>query len=107
MQTNYLLFILCFWFLPMQSQYTSVPDSIFEQELINQGIDSNPVIDHQVLTSDVNTKTTLIIQVDFIQSYSGLEAFVNLENLQLSGYGFFNTLNLMAASKSTYTVISE
>ena len=60
MQTNYLLFILCFWFLPMHSQYTSIPDPIFEQELINQGIDSNQVIDHQVLTSDVNTKTTQI-----------------------------------------------
>lgn len=80
--------------MPMQSQYTSVPDSIFEQELINQGIDSNPVIDHQVLTSDVSTLTSLEIYVDFIQDYTGLEAFVNLENLLLSGYGFFNSLNL-------------
>lgn len=94
MKTNYIIVILCFWFLPMQSQYTSIPDPIFEQELINQGIDSNPVIDHQVLTSDVNTKITLIIQIDFIQDYTGLEAFISLENLQLGGYGLFDTLNL-------------
>ena len=94
MKTNYILFILCFWFLPMQSQYISVPDEIFEQELITQGIDSNTIIDHQVLTSDVNTITSLIIQVDFIQDYTGLEAFISLENLQLGGYGLYDTLNL-------------
>lgn len=94
MKTNYLLFILCFWFLPMQSQYTSVPDAVFEQELINQGIDSNPVIDHQVLTSDINNRTTLIIEVSNINNFEGLQDFTNLETLTIVGYNPAPTFNL-------------
>ena len=94
MKTNIILFILSFWLMPMQSQYINVPDQIFEQELINQGIDNNQVIDHKVLISEINTLTSLIIDVDFIQSYTGLEAFINLETLQLGGYGLFDTFNL-------------
>ena len=94
MKANYLLFIVCFWFLPMQSQYTSIPDLIFEQELINQGIDTNPVIDHQVLTSEVNNRTTLIIEVNNINNFEGLQDFTNLETLKITGYNPAPTLNL-------------
>ena len=94
MKTNYLLFIVCFWFLPMQSQYTTIPDPIFEQELINQGIDTNPVIDHQVLTSDINSRTTLIIEVNNINNFEGLQDFTSLENLKITGYNPAPALNL-------------
>lgn len=106
MKTNYILFILCFWFLPMQSQYTSVPDPIFEQELLNQQIDSDGLLNQQVLTSDVNSITSLIIQVDFIQDYTGLEAFVSLESLELGGYGSFNTLNLSSLTNLKHFFLS-
>lgn len=83
-----------FWFLPMQSQYTSIPDPIFEQELINQGIDGNPVIDHQVLTSDVNNRTELNIEVNNINNFEGLQDFTNLETLKIISYNFAPILNL-------------
>lgn len=94
MKINYILFILCFWFLPMQSQYTIIPDPIFEQELINQGIDTNPVIDHQVLTSDINNRTILIIDVSNINNFEGLQDFANLETLNIYGYNPAPNLNL-------------
>lgn len=94
MKTNYLLFIFCFWFLPMQSQYTSIPDPIFEQELINQGIDTNPVIDHQVLTSDINNKISLVIERDNIMSFEGLQDFTSLETLTIIGYNPAPTFDL-------------
>lgn len=85
---------MCFWFLPMQSQYTSIPDPIFEQELINQGIDSNPIIDHQVLTSDVNNRTELNIEENNINNFEGLQDFTNLETLKIISYNFAPILNL-------------
>lgn len=91
---NYPLLLMCFWFLPMQSQYTSIPDPIFEQELINQGIDSNPIIDHQVLTSDVNNRTELNIEVNNINNFEGLQDFTNLETLKIISYNFAPILNL-------------
>jgi len=94
MKTNYILFILCFWILPMQSQYTTIPDPIFEQELIDQGIDTNPVIDHQVLTSVINNRTTLNIEVDNINNFEGLQDFTNLETLKITGYNPTPVLNL-------------
>lgn len=106
MKKNIILLLLSFWFLPVNSQYTNIPDPIFEQELITQGIDTNQVIDHQVLTSQINIITSLAIDVSYIQSYTGLEAFVNLEYLQLGGYGLFNTINLSSLIKLRIFLLS-
>ena len=106
MKVNIILLLLCIWFLPMQSQYTNIPDPIFEQELITQGIDTNQVIDHKVLTSQINTLTSLAIDVSYIHSYIGLEAFINLEYLQLGGYGLFNTLNLSSLTNLKHFLLA-
>lgn len=94
MKKNIILLLLSFWFLPVHSQYTNVPDSIFEQELIDQGIDTNPTIDHQVLTSNIDNLITLVIEKDNIISFEGLQNFINLETLNIIGFNPAPTLNL-------------
>lgn len=58
--------IFCFLFQGFQSnnlyaQITEIPDQYFEQALIDKGIDSDGIINGQVLTSDINTVTELIL----------------------------------------------
>ncbi|MFB3389873.1 T9SS type B sorting domain-containing protein [Flavobacterium sp. LAR06] len=62
------------------SQYTSIPDSNFEQALINLGIDSG-VIDGQVLTTSINSVKSLEIRYQNISNLSGIEGFSELETL--------------------------
>jgi frataxin-like iron-binding protein CyaY len=43
----------------IQAQYTAIPDPIFEEFLISEGMDD--VIDGQVLTANINDRTHLVI----------------------------------------------
>src|SRR5690554_8212906 len=65
------------------SQITYIPNSNFEQALIDLGIDSDGTIDGQVLTSDIDTVT--VLNVRYKQSYdlTGTEAFTALEDLNI------------------------
>ena len=53
----FLLPIIC------TSQYTLIPDSIFEQELINLGYDT--IHDGQVLTANISSIDSLYLQAPF------------------------------------------
>jgi hypothetical protein len=75
----------------VSAQITAIPDSNFEQVLIDLGIDTDGVINSQMTTSDALGITTLLItspddgtSVQYIQDLSGIEAFVNLESLQVN-----------------------
>ncbi len=78
---NYIfhLFILvsCFGY----AQYTQIPDPNFEQALIDQGIDSEGILNGQVLTDDIDTITTLNISSKNISDVTGIQDFIALENL--------------------------
>ena len=74
----FLLLIASIGFL--QAQYTSIPSNVFEQNLIDQGIDSDGVINGQVLNSDINTITSLTLTGQII-SLQGIEGFTSLEEL--------------------------
>lgn len=56
----HLLLFTCF-INSNNAQYTAIPDTSFEQALINQSIDSENLMDGQVLTSDISGLTTLTI----------------------------------------------
>lgn len=73
--------------LPMviQAQITLIPDSNFEQALIDLGIDSDGIINGQVLTSDIYTVQSLNIRYKNISNLSGIEDFAALENLDVRG----------------------
>lgn len=65
------------------SQYTQIPNPGFEQALIDLGIDSEGLLDGQVLTSDIEEVEELEL---FNISYSrlrGLEDFTSLKTLEL------------------------
>ena len=69
------------FFLPIicTSQYTSIPDSIFEQALIDLGYDD--VIDGQVSTSNIDAITYLYVDNRNISDLTGIEDFTALTYL--------------------------
>ncbi len=62
---------------------TYIPDDNFEQALIDLGYDT--VLDNYVATAQINTLTTLNISNKNIADPEGLQAFVALQNLNISG----------------------
>jgi hypothetical protein len=70
----------------MAAQTVSIPDTYFEQALIGLDIDSDGMINGQVLVSDVTNITELLLDVENglqVTSLAGLEAFTNLEAFQI------------------------
>lgn len=90
------IFIVLFLFVFFKSnaQYTSIPDTDFELELINQGIDTNPNLDGKVLTSSISSITNLIINYNNLHNLIGIENFTSLQNLFVSNCVNLTTLDL-------------
>ena len=63
------------------SQNTAIPDSNFEQALIDLGIDTNPTIDGQVPTADIEGLTFLDVNSKNITDLTGIEGFISLTDL--------------------------
>ena len=81
-------------------QYTSIPDSIFEQRLIDFGYDT--IHDGQVLTLNIINVDSLNLSNNFggpirfinsIQNLSGIQDFTNLKYLDLFNYHNLKSLN--------------
>ena len=88
--------------------YTSVPDIVFEQNLINQGYDN--FIDGQVLTNLIRNIDTLDLSGIFsgtiplsppIQDLTGIEDFISLIYLNCSEH-FIDSLNLSQNTLLSY-----
>jgi len=101
----YILFIIAIGY-NTTAQITLIPDPKFEQFLINKGVDSDGVINGQVLTSDVENVTELYIFFIDITDMTGIQDFAMLEHLYLD-YNFdlehidvSNNLNLKILSVS-------
>jgi len=79
----YILFFIAIGYKTM-AQITLIPDPKFEQFLINEGIDSDGVINGQVLTSDVENVTELVFFFgSHITDLTGIQDFTMLEHLYL------------------------
>ncbi len=63
------------------AQTTSIPDSSFEQALINLGIDSDGVVNTEVATADIENVISLDVSNYQIELLTGIEDFINLEIL--------------------------
>jgi len=88
------IFLVCF---NTNAQVTLIPDQNFEQTLIDQNIDSDGTINGQVLTSDISTVTNLNFGFNLIDDLTGLEDFVQLQNLTIDNLSNNNlTLDLTA-----------
>ena len=68
----------------ISAQTTAIPDPYFESKLIQLGIDSDGLINGQILNSDAAAATSLIFYQDTIHSLEGIHAFVNLDTLKCS-----------------------
>lgn len=80
----HLLFI-CLSPIVLQAQFTPIPDSNFEQRLIDLGIDTSAAPDGQILTSAANAVTgTLDVSDLNIQDLTGIEAFTSIDELDCS-----------------------
>lgn len=102
---------------------TLIPDTNFEQALIDLNIDSDGVINGQVATSDINTITFLGLGFENITDLTGIEDFSALEELsvnnnnltsidisQLTNLDFFdcrNNLNLTSLITSGSTALRQ
>ena len=74
-----LLILICFPIISL-AQQTIIPDSLFEQRLINLGYDN--VHDGQVTTANINTIDSILIFGN-ISDFTGIEDFTALEVLIL------------------------
>ena len=85
-----------------KTQVTLIPDATFEQLLINMNIDSDGIINGQILTSDAQNVTLLDLGYGGggyrIQDMTGIEAFTDLEQIE-SYYHALNTINLTTLTK--------
>ncbi len=94
-----ILYLLLLLLISRQAaaQITYIPDPVFERFLISQNIDSDGEINGQVLTSDIENITELIILGHHgwggITDLSGIEGFVALEKLSVE-YTYITTLNI-------------
>lgn len=64
--------------------YTLIPDPNFEQTLIDQGIDSEGLLDGQVLTFDISGIVNLDVSNENIADLSGIQDFTALSTLNCS-----------------------
>ena len=78
------------------AQTTNIPDPIFEDALIDLGIDSDGTINGLVLTSDIETVITLNLNHRGIEDLTGLEDFTDLEILDATG----NQLSVLDVSNN-------
>ncbi|WP_338734116.1 leucine-rich repeat domain-containing protein [Mangrovimonas cancribranchiae] len=78
------------------AQTTLIPDSNFEQALINIGIDTNG-LNGNILNSDAITVEYLNLDHSFISDLSGIEAFSNLKYL----FCFGNNISNVNLSQNT------
>lgn len=92
MKTSCIVFAL-FIVSTLQAQTTAIPDTNFEQALIDFGIDSDGQLNGEVLTTDIIGITRLELTYKGIEDLTGIEDFVGLEKLDLSSNNISN-LNL-------------
>ncbi|WP_271423665.1 T9SS type A sorting domain-containing protein [Aequorivita sinensis] len=96
-----MLNILCIglFLLPLglYAQVTNIPDPNFKQALIDLGIDSDGMINGQVLTSDIENVILLNVNNKNINDFTGIEGFDALENLDVS-FNFMPSLDLSGNS---------
>ncbi len=105
----FLLLLTCFSPLVLQAQFTPIPDSNFEQRLIDLGIDTSAAPDGQIATTAANAMTgTLDVSDLNIQDLTGIEAFTSILELDCSSnqmdsldISFLNNLKQVDCSLSS------
>ncbi|MDO4729162.1 MAG: T9SS type A sorting domain-containing protein [Bacteroidota bacterium] len=102
----YLLFFMMVGY-HTTAQTTLIPDPNFEFFLIHKNIDSDGVVNGQILTQDALAVTSLNIYSlnisnTYIEDLTGLEAFVNLDSLAVSNTMLNNGLDISTLTNLKY-----
>ena len=101
------IYCFIFWLILLDGylndQKTTIPDSNFEQALIDLGIDSDGVINSSVLTSDVASISSLDVSGREISQLTGIEDFINLSELYCQN----NLLTSLSLSSNTKLAILD
>jgi len=101
-----LIILVLFYFLNVQygiAQYTQVPDPNFEQALIDLGVDSEGILDGQFLTTDAIGVGTLNLDQKNIFDLTGIEAFVDLDQL-FAADNIINSIDLTLLPSDLWTL---
>lgn len=96
MLKKYFLIVLFFTlsiFADAYGQITSIPDPNFEQALIDLNIDSDGVVNQEVLTADISGVTSLNINSKDISDLTGIRDFSSLTFLDCSN-NLLSSLNV-------------
>lgn len=100
------IFLILITLVPFlgKAQVTLIPDNDFEQRLIALNIDSDGIVNGQILTADALNTTVLdlnnsgYLQACCIKDFTGLEDFVNLEEME-SYFNDIHTIDLTPLTK--------
>lgn len=76
-----ILCCLIFYNSSVSAQTTAIPDANFEQTLVTLGIDSDGLVNGQILNSDAAAVQTLNVSASSIADLTGIAAFTNLDVL--------------------------
>lgn len=93
-KTTFIILFLFIGQLTAFAQYTAIPDSNFEQALINFGVDSEGTLDGQILTADAESETSLTVVNQNITDLTGIDAFINLTAINVSYNAGITSLDL-------------
>ena len=95
------IFLILITLVPFltKAQVTLIPDQQFEQRLILLNIDSDGIINGQILTSDALAATDLNLLGANVINFNGLNDFKNLETLNLGHLNSLSTVNYTNLSK--------
>ena len=83
------------------TQTTAIPDQNFEQALIDQNIDTDGVINGQVLTADISGLTFLDVFNLDISDLTGIQDFTALTDLNV-GWNKLRSLDVTNNTALTY-----
>ena len=85
------------------AQYTLIPDPIFEQELIDQGYDTDGIVNGQVLTDDIDDVTDLNFNYfSALEDLTGIQDFSSLVDLQCGNNFLTGSLDLSMLTNLTH-----
>lgn len=85
------------------AQITTITDAAFEEALIDLNIDSDGIVNGEVLTSDIQNITQLVLDasnstaVSNIQDFTGIRYFTSLESLTIN----YSQLSVLDVSHNT------
>lgn len=97
---KFIFSVILFISINLFAQTTLIPDSNFEQALIDLGIDSDQTLNGYVLTSDINSVENLDISAKNISDLCGISDFTHLNFLDCSN-NLLNNIDLTNLSELT------